>query len=150
MEPQIVQKEACPVVGLKYRRKNENNEIPQLWRDLMPRAGKVQHIADPHAAYGINDNMDESTGEWDYVAGFAVHSAEEIPPGMVRWEVPGGTYAIFACTLPTLGETYLHAYRTWVPQSDYQLAGGPDFELYDEAFNPEDPASTMYIYVPIQ
>lgn len=150
MEPEIVQREAFTVVGLKYRGKNENSEIPQLWRALMPRTGEIQHIAEHHVAYGINDNMDESTGEWDYVAGFAVHSAEKIPPGMVRCEVPRGTYAIFSCTLPTVGETYMHAYRTWVPQSGYQLAGGPDFELYDEAFNPEDPESKMYIYVPIK
>ena len=41
------------------------------------------------------------------------------------------------------------AYQQWLPQSGYKRAIGPEFELYDEKFNPQDPASMLYRYVPI-
>ena len=41
-------------------------------------------------------------------------------------------------------------YETWLMQSDYQRAPGPEFELYDENFDPEDPSSEMYFYVPVK
>ncbi len=59
------------------------------------------------------------------------------------------TYAVFACTLPTIGEAYDMAYQQWLPQSGYRHADGAEFELYDEKFNPQDPAATLYLYIPI-
>jgi AraC family transcriptional regulator len=150
MEPKIVAREAFTVVGMKYHGKNENNEIPQLWDKFGPRAEEIKHIVDPHVAYGVCGNFDDSSHEFDYVAGFEVDSTTEIPEGMVSWDVPAGKYAVFTCTLPTLGETYQHAYHTWLPQSGYQRAPGPEFELYDESFDPEDPSSKMDAYIPLK
>ena len=87
MEPKIIERGAFTVVGLKYRGKNENNEIPQLWQALGPRTGEIEHLADDTAAYGINVNMDMATGEWDYIAGFEVSSPEDVPEGMVAFEM---------------------------------------------------------------
>lgn len=150
MEPKIVERAAFTVVGMHYRGKNEKDEIPQMWQALGPRFEEIQHIANPDAAYGISANMDQSTGEFDYIAGFEVDRVESVPEGMIRWEVPGGTYAVFTCTLPSLGETFMHTYRTWMPQAGYQPTGGPDFELYDERFDPQDPDSTFDVYIPIR
>jgi AraC family transcriptional regulator len=150
MEPKIVERSAFTVVGMHYRGKNENNEIPQLWQAFGPRVPEIKNIAHEHVAYGISANMDESTGAFDYVAGFEVSSAQDLGEGMVRFEVPGGKYAVFATTLPGLGETFQYAYRTWLPQSGYQPTGGPDFEVYDEQFDPQDPNSVFDVYIPIQ
>jgi AraC family transcriptional regulator len=150
MEPKIVKRAAFTVVGMKYHGKNENNEIPQMWGQFGPRVPEIKHIVDPHVAYGVCDNFDESSSEFDYIAGFEVGSTAEIPEGMVSWDIPEGKYAVFTCTLPTLGETYQYAYYTWLPQSGYQRAAGPEFELYDESFDPKDPSSKMDVYVPIQ
>jgi predicted transcriptional regulator YdeE len=150
MEPRIVERAAFTVVGLHYRGKNENNEIPQMWQAFGPRVGEIPHMAQPHVAYGISANMDESTGEFDYIAGFEVSGAEDLPEGMVRWDVPAGTYAVFSTTLPGIGETFRHAYHTWMPQAGYQSTGGPDFEVYDERFDPEDPDSEFDLYIPIK
>jgi AraC family transcriptional regulator len=150
MEPKIVSREAFTVVGMHYRGKNENNEIPQMWQAFGPRMPEIKHMVDQHVAYGISDNMDESTGEFDYIAGFQVKQVEAIPEGMVCWEVPGGSYAVFTCTLPTLGETFQHAYKTWLPQSGHQPTGGADFEIYDEKFDSQDPNSLFDVYIPIK
>lgn len=151
MEPQIVSKEAFKVVGLYYRGKNENNEIPQMWGAFMSRAGQVKHMVQfPDVAYGVCDNMDHETGAFDYVAAFEVSQVEDVPEGMVGLEIPGGTYAVFTCTLPTLGEAFDHAYQAWLPKSGYRRACGPEFELYDEHFSPDMPDSQMYIYIPVE
>lgn len=150
MEPKIVIRPAFTVVGVRYHGKNENNEIPQMWEAFGPRMHEVKQVINPQVCYGISDNMDEDTHEFDYIAGCEVASAADIPEGMVSWVVPAGTYAIFTTTLPRVGQTFQHAYHTWMPQSGYQGTGGPDFELYDEQFDPRDPQSEFDLYIPIK
>ena len=150
MEPKIIKGAAFTVVGMKYHGKNENNEIPQLWGEFGPRMGEIKQVANPHVAYGVCDNFDKGSSEFDYIAGFEVGSTDEIPEGMVSWDIPAGQYAVFTCTLPTLGEAYQYAYHTWLLQSGYQRAPGPEFELYDESFDPRDPSSEMDVYIPIK
>jgi predicted transcriptional regulator YdeE len=150
MKPRIVERGAFTVVGLKYRGKNEEGEIPQMWQALGPRTGEIANMADDTAAYGISANMDRDTGEFDYVAGFEVSSARDLPQGMVAFGVPAGRYAVFTTTLPKIGETFHNAYNTWLPQSGHQPTGGPEFEVYDEQFDPQDPTSEFDLYIPIK
>jgi AraC family transcriptional regulator len=149
MQPKIVERPGFTVVGLKYRGKNENNEIPQLWQAFGPRVGEIKNMVDDHVAYGISANIDKSSGEFDYIAGFEVSTVEEIPRDMVSFEVPGGKYAVFSTTLPRIGETFDSAYHTWLPQSGYQPIGGPEFEVYDEHFDPQEPDSLFDLYIPV-
>lgn len=150
MEPKIVEQSGFTVVGMHYHGQNANNEIPQMWQDFGPRIPEIKHVVEPNVAYGISDNMDADTGEFDYVAGFKVSRAEDVPAGLVSWEVPAGPYAVFTTTLPKLGETFQHAYRTWMPEAGYRPTGDPDFEVYDESFNPAVPNSEFEAYVPIR
>ena len=94
-------------------------------------------------------NYDPGCGEFDYVAAMEVERLEDIPEGMVGWEVPAQTYAIFPCTLPKIREAYDDAQR-WLSESPYEHTGGIEFELYDESFNPQDPTSEFYYYMPIR
>jgi AraC family transcriptional regulator len=121
-----------------------------LWRDISPRFEEIEHIVDSDIAYGVMGNMDQEAGEFDYLAGLEVKSTEKIPSGMSSWQVPGQKYAIFSCTLPTLMKTFDHIYGSWLPESEYQRANGPEFELYDEKFNPKDESSVMHLYIPIR
>jgi AraC family transcriptional regulator len=146
MEPRIASLPAFTVVGIKYHGKNENNEIKQMWNDFGPRMGEIKH---KRACYGVCANEDNETHEFDYFAGFEVDSTDDIPEGMVSYEVPASTYAAFRTTLPAIGQTFDHAYQKWLPQSGYHCTDGPDLELYDEEFDPSDPESTFEIFVPI-
>jgi AraC family transcriptional regulator len=150
MEPRIVEKSGFTVVGLRYHGKNENSEIPQVWDALHTRIGEIKNLVTDRIAYGISANMDPETGEFDYIAGFEVSSTEDIPEGMIHFDVPGGKYAVFATTLPAIGETFRNAYETWMPASGYQPAGSSEFELYDEGFDPQDPSSEFDLYIPVK
>ena len=150
MEPKIVTRPAFTVVGMLYRGKNENQEIPQLWQAFGPRMGEIVHASKEPIAYGVMDNYDEETGEFDYVAALKVDSAEDIPEGMLSWQIPESKYAVAACSLPTLHETFHELYHEWLPNSGYERAPGPEFELYDERFDNKDPHSELDLYIPIR
>jgi len=65
--------------------------------------------------------------------------------------VPAQRYAVFACTLPTLGDTYRYITEEWQPASAYEHADAPDFELYNEEFGQSGPEhGKMYVYWPIK
>ncbi len=150
MEAQILAKPAFTVVGIKYRGKNENREIPQLWDQFIPRLGEITHRAQPMASYGLIGNFDPSTGEVDYVAGLGVENVASMPKDMVCWHVPAGQYAVFTTKLSDNFQAFYHGiYTCWLPQSGYQHGGTPDFEYYDKHFKGgnEDP---FYIYIPIK
>jgi AraC family transcriptional regulator len=112
-------------------------------------SGEIENRAGDSAAYGISANMDMETGDFDYIAGFEVTSAEGLPEGMAAIEVPAGKYAMLPTTLPKIGETFQNAYGTWLPQAGYQPTGGPEIELYDEQFDPQDPNSEFAVYIPV-
>jgi len=146
----IVNKPAFKVAGLLHRGKPMSPEIPQLWGRFDATMGKIPHTVQPQAYYGLCDNMDEQTGEFDYLAAVEVASVEGMPEGIVVWEVPAATYAVFPTTLAEIGATYERMYGQWLPASGYQRAPGPDIELYDENFNSETPGSVFYLYLPVK
>ena len=148
MEPQIVSKPAFTVVGMPYHGKNQNNEIAQMWDEFNKVSDKIQNIVD--GAFGVCGST-EPDGNFRYLAGFAVSKVENVPQGMTVWEVPAQTYAVFPCTLKTIHEAYKYAFETWLPKSDYTYTKGPDYEYYDEKFDPEDAEHyTLHIYIPVQ
>lgn len=150
MGAKIVTRPAFTVVGLAYYGKNEHEEIPQLWQEFGKRYHEIQHAVNQEVGYGVCDHVDLNTGQFDYLAGVEVSRAADLPEGMVHWEIPEQTYAVFTCTLPALGEIFDQIYQTWLPQSGYQRVLGPEFELYEEGFDSEDPDSEMYVYVPVE
>ena len=149
MEPKIVSRPAFTVVGIKYRGKNEKNEIPQLWERFMSRAGEIKQRANPFG-YGVEDNYDKKTGEFDYLAGVEVEGASDVPEGMENWEVPEQTYAAFPCNLKEIKQAFRQIYHEWLPQSGYRRAHGPDFEFYDDSFKPDQGKLELFIYVPVK
>lgn len=149
MEHQIVSKPAFTVVGMRYRGKNEHDEIAQLWGQFVPRIQEIQDRNPDPATYGVMYDYDETTGEFDYVAALYVDSASDVPEGMVSVEVPEAQYAVFTSTLPDLGQTYQKIHQ-WLEGSEYEHAPTPEFEYYGEHFDPEDPGSTMSIYIPLK
>jgi len=152
MDPQIVTLPAFKVIGMRYFGKNENQEISGLWGEANQRMGEIRHVASQNA-YGVCIMLpDAPNGEFEYVAGLEVSQVEDVPDGMVVREVPAAQYAVFTHlgSLEKLPATYEYIYRTWIPQSGYQLTEGLDFELYNEDFKDFAPDSKFYIYVPIK
>lgn len=150
MEPQFTNRPAFGVVGSKYRGRNDNDEIPALWSSFFPdQAARISDKVDPFVCYGVEDNLDEASGEFDYLAAYEVWDEAQVPEGMERWTIPARTYAVFHTPLPRVRETYRHIYQEWLPQSGYRRAPGPEFELYGRDFDPLLGKLDMALYVPV-
>lgn len=149
MEPKFVSLPAFTLVGMKMHVRPQGKVPGQLWDEFGPRMVEVQHVAGPEMAYGLTDNMNMATGEFNYMAGVQVSSAADVPAGMTAHEVPVQTYAVFACTIPGLRQTFDHIYGVWLPTSGYVRAPGPELELYGETFDPREPASEFEVYIPV-
>lgn len=148
-EPRIVTKEAFTLIGMEYRGTNENQEIPQLWGKLIPRFGEFEKLIKTHESYGAARNVDEDSGEFDYLAGYEYNDGEDLPEGMEIWDVPEQKYAVFTATLPTLMETFKSINESWLPGSGYERTCGTEFEYYDETFDPQNSSSIVLLYIPV-
>jgi AraC family transcriptional regulator len=150
MQPDIVNRPAFTVVGMKYHGNNQHNEIPQLWGTFGPHMHEIKHLVHPEVFYGVMGNYIEATGEFDYVAAREVESATEIAKGMTVVNIPAQTYAVFPCTLRTIQKTFEMIDSSWLPTSGYHRVDGPEFELYDESFEAGNDNSPMFIYIPVE
>lgn len=149
MEPRIIHRDPFVVVGLHYRGNPQEGELPRLWQAFGPREHEIKGIVNDRVTYGLSANLDQNTGEFDYLAGLEAESGHALPEAMVAWEVPGGTYAVSTCTLATIVQTFDHAYGTWLPQSGYVRGDGPDLEAY-QMFEGNDSDETFELYIPIR
>ena len=122
-----------------------------MWDRFIPRIPEIKHLAEgPEISYGVCAE-EQGTGLTDYVAGLPVQQLADIPEGMVGREVPAQTYVVMpAHGLEDIGPTYNRILNEWLPNSGYQPGDGPDFELYPETFDPNDPESRIDIYFPIK
>jgi len=149
--PKIVKKDVFLVAGLRYEGKNEKGEIPAMWNDFVPRINELGlDNTKPIVAYGVSRSIPNAEpGVFEYLSAVEVKSITNLPQGMVGWEIPAQTYAVFPVYgLSDIGRVINFCYKEWLPQSkDYDVVDGPLFEFYPETF---DQDSTLYIYVPIK
>jgi AraC family transcriptional regulator len=149
MQADIVSMPTFTVVGMKLRTKAAPDQMAKLWGVFVPRSAEIKAMPNMGVMYGVMCNYDERTGEFDYIACLQTHDADAVPKGMTRFGIPQQTYAVFATTLPTQGETYGRIASEWLPHSGYRRAHGPEFELYGERFNPSDPNAMLHLYIPV-
>ena len=152
MQPKIITKPAFMVMGTKYVGRNQNQEISQMWGALNPRYGEIPVVKDSNA-YGLCYTIENAEeGVFEYVAGFEVTRADNLPEGMVVRMVPEQKYAVFEHrgSLKSLGETYQNIYQVWLPQSGLKIAAPFDMEVYTDEFKDFSPDSVFYIYVPVK
>lgn len=152
MKAKIIKREACTVVGLKYRGQNETGEeISRLWEEFAESLEGIENPLDPSAPCGVVDNYDDETTEFDYIAGVEIEEPHHVPLGMTRCEIPEQTYAVFRCAPTRLDETYREIYETWLPQSPYRRAEGPELEQYSAEFlQGEEEQAEVRIHIPIE
>ena len=146
METRTQELPALVVVGALYQGSMQSGELATFWKQW-GEAVTAQPSTAPGISYGITLGFDPSTMTIDYLVAVAVTEDALVPQGMVRWEVPAQTYAVFDCTLSTLSATIMSTYFDWLPGSGYQRGHGPELERYDESF--ERPEQPLTFWLPI-
>ncbi len=157
MEPKIVQREREFVIGMGGAFPEDSFlKINAMWHLFLERKHEIKNQSAPYALGvccpdlpGIAKGADDM---FVYVAGLPVKSLQEIPEGMVGCELPASRYAVFTHRGPvaTVQQTIKYIWGTWAPKGEYTRKNSPDFELYDERFDPESESGEFDIYVPIE
>ncbi|MEW6755957.1 MAG: GyrI-like domain-containing protein [Candidatus Latescibacterota bacterium] len=148
MEPRFVDRPAFSVMGVVAHGTPDRIDFHALWENgYMPHDALVKPLSLDHAYYGAWLASGED-GVPDYLAGMAVADDAVPPAGLSVRRVPAARYAVFECTLKTIGQTYGHVYQDWLPRSRYEYADGcSDFEYYPPDM--KDGAPT-FVYVPVR
>jgi AraC family transcriptional regulator len=150
-EPRIESCRTLLIAGLGERYTFETNQgIPFQWQRFVPYIGNIPGEVGK-TTYGVCCNSD-SAGHFDYIAGIEVSSFTDLPPELGRVRIPEHRYAVFSHRdhVSTLRSTVYAIWNKWLPASRHQVADAPDFEKYDENFNPQTGTGTVEIWVPIE
>ena len=150
MEPELISRDAFLVLGLlTHLAPEQQNEqaFKSIWSTFEERLEHIRAHSTDGAFYGISYRADER-GSVDYLAAMAVRPPTEAPAGLVFREVPPSRYAVFACPVESIGETYRFVFTAWLPGSPFELnAAVPVFEQYP----PEGQESLpVLLHIPIK
>lgn len=149
--PRFETRPASVVVGLAERYEAGAIEgIPAQWGRFQPYIGHVPgQVGDE--AYGVC--RARADGGIDYVCAVRVRpDADDPPPELARVELPAGRYAVFRhrAHVSSLKETVRAIWGVWLPASGHQALDAPDFELYDDRFDPRTGEGEVEIWLPLR
>ena len=131
-----------------------NDQIPGLWRAFRERHGEIESALEGHY-FGLCIGVEDDS--FTYMAAVEARDLDKVPEGLCGLEVAAQTYAVFTVPLAgkepigrEIGRANRFIWNTWLPQSGYVFARAPDFEYYDERFDPKTLCGEIDLYVPIQ
>lgn len=154
MEPRIMRKPLFQVVGMAGQfTPATNTRIPELWMRFAPQMYAVPHRRGEHT-FGVCIDADPSTvneAGFTYLACVEVERVERVPDGMIAVTIPANTYAVFTHSghIARISDTVKQVWGEWLPASGRRHIAAPDFELYDERWDPTTGMGDVDIYVPI-
>lgn len=157
MRPKFVERPAFHVVGMCgwFESGSGPKEIPALWDRFGPRIGDVPNKVEDFACYGVcfgdNSPAPGTEGDFFYLAAAEVKSLRKIPSDMVGKTIPACSYAVFThrTGLTGLVDAIRWVWGTWLPKSKRRPAPAPDFERYDERFDPAKNKGIIEYWVPL-
>jgi AraC family transcriptional regulator len=123
--------------------------IPSLWAEFA--ALRRLPLVGPRVAYGVICAADAKAGVMEYMAAGEVANFARLSSRVDRLVLPAARYAVFAHRghARTLRETWDQIMVEWAPECGLEFADRPDFERYDENFDPLRPGG-VEIWVPIE
>ena len=154
MEPRLADRPAFHVIGMAgHFTPATTSHIPELWERFA--RGPMDTIPHRrgHHTLGICVDADPGATEagFTYVAAIEVARIDDVPDGMIALRVPENRYAVFMHTghISRLPDTVKQVWGHWLPAAPYTHVPAPDFELYDERWDPATGAGEIDVYVPI-
>lgn len=152
MHYRIEEKPAFTATGIALRVSKVHQEqlqrIPKFWEENH-RNGLIatlcQHCG-PLGLLGICCEWDNAAEEFTYLIAIEQPNYPvKLPSHLRRITLPTATYGIFESrgAMPdAIQQTWQRVYREWFPQSGYEHANAPDFEVYP-CFPENDPRGQL-------
>lgn len=154
MTARIARRPAFHVVGLAgHFTPATASRIPDLWeRFVRGPLPAIPHRVGHHTL-GVCVDADPAAAEagFTYVAAVEVERIDAVPPGLTALTVPANTYAVLthAGHIARLPDTVKQIWGQWLPASPYTHVAAPDFERYDERWDPVTGEGEIDVWVPI-
>jgi len=159
-QPEIVHLSQLKMVGLSGHMDLDSNIsdnlAPSIWEKFSCRIHEIHHVI-ANQTYGVErypEGYGPSNNIFEYVAACQVTEFETIPQGMIAFELPERSYAVYhykgVVGPDTMTQIFANIYGQWLLNLPYELYSDFDFEFYDENFNPDDPEGYMKVYIPIK
>ena len=139
------------IAGLSQRYNSETSaNIPAQWQHFGPHLGHIPGQVG-HVAYGVLCNSDDA-GNTEYISGVEVSDFARVPKEFARLRIPEQKYAVFSHRdhISTIRQVWFTIFNKWLPESGYQIAGGPEFERYGEEFDPVTGTGGFEVWIPVK
>jgi AraC family transcriptional regulator len=109
--------------------------LPDQWHEFEKLAAVPGQVG--KTAYGAICGGDPKTQTMEYMCAVEVKSFEGVPKELGRMRVPAARYAVVLHegNVRTIQETWKQVFN-WLQKSGMQSNETPDFEVYDERFDP--------------
>jgi AraC family transcriptional regulator len=150
--PRFETGKAMLVAGIGDRINHQNNGagIPGQWQQFNQKRGDIPDRVGM-LSYGVCCNGDDS-GNFDYIAGVEVSDFSDLPREFARVRIPEQKYAVFthAEHISTIRRTVNTIWNHWLPVSGFKAADAPNFERYDEKFDPLSGNGGLEIWIPVR
>ncbi len=148
--PRLVEGPALLIAGLGDRFTQETNVgIPALWQRFGPHIGSIPGQVG-WITYGVCHGAD-GAGSFDYLCGVEVTDLAAVPSDLARLALPARRYAVFTHRghISTIRATVHAIWHEYLPASGLKVANAPDFERYDDRFDPRSGNGEVEIWVPV-
>jgi len=139
------------IAGLSERISLEKSAgIPGLWSRFHQSVDRIPRRVG-NLAYGVCCNGDDA-GNFDYISGVEVSDFSDLPREFASVRIPEQRYAVFTHRdhISTIRRTVNTIWNQWLPASGLKAADAPNFERYDEKFNPVTGDGGLEIWVPVK
>ena len=149
--PRFETTKAILVAGPTERISCDNGAIiPGLWHRFHQEVGEIPARVG-NVAYGVCCNGDDA-GNFDYIAGVEVADFSDLPRRFARIRIPEQRYAVFthAEHVASIRRTVNTIWNQWLPASGFKAADAPNFERYDEKFDPATGNGGFEIWIPVR
>jgi AraC family transcriptional regulator len=155
MNPRIVTSKEKKLIGKRMIMSLVDNKTSELWKSFVPRRREIaNNLTDDLISmqvYKPSHFADfKPTNEFEKWATVEVTDFGNVPNDMETFIVPAGLYAIFDYKgLSSDPAIFQYLFGTWLPNSGYDLANRPHFEILGGKYKNNDPTSEEQIWIPI-
>jgi AraC family transcriptional regulator len=157
LQPKIITIQEKKLAGKRMTMSLAQNKTQQLWKSFMRQRTKIRNSTGTELyslqcypeSYFSAFNPDTEFEKWALAE---VSDFDVVPEEMETFLLPGGLYAVFHYQgIPSAAApTFRYIFKTWLPNSPYNLDNRPHFEILGEKYKNESRDSEEDIYIPIQ